>query len=129
MTFKKVQVGIAIISPKIPNKKPEKIITKKISNGCDFTDDENIIGCSNILSISCIIVKPKIRQIESFIKSLTTNNSKLVVKDNTSIKNMLIIGPKYGIIFRMAHINAIASKLFTPTTNNNTEQKIKSVKI
>tara|TARA_X000001036_G_C20471880_1_gene721934 strand:- start:32 stop:184 length:153 start_codon:yes stop_codon:yes gene_type:complete len=41
-TFNDVYKGIAIIKPIIPNNNPEKIITIKISRGCDLTDDEKM---------------------------------------------------------------------------------------
>ena len=52
MTLKMVKKGTAIIIPVIPNNNPAMSITKKISNGCEFTLLENISGEEKLLSIN-----------------------------------------------------------------------------
>ena len=52
ITFIMVKRGTAITIPVIPNKVPEIKTTKKISNGCEFTLLEKIIGDDILLSIN-----------------------------------------------------------------------------
>jgi hypothetical protein len=52
--------GIAMIIPVIPKRVPIISITRKISNGCEFTLLEKIIGEEMLLSISCTTKKPMV---------------------------------------------------------------------
>ena len=116
--MKVVYKGIAIIKPKIPNKRPEKTITIKTSRGWDFIDDENIYGWSKKLSINWMIAKPEIKRIEFHVNSLKIKASIELVAENIKIKSILISGPKYGIILRIAHKKAIANEFSTLRPNN-----------
>jgi len=58
ITFMIVYKGTATIIPTIPNKNPTIKITRNISNGCELTLFEKIIGCDKLLSITCTTQKP-----------------------------------------------------------------------
>ena len=52
MTFIAVYPGTATTIPVTPNNRPAIMMTKKISNGWDFTLAEKIKGCEKKLSMS-----------------------------------------------------------------------------
>lgn len=51
ITFRMVYKGTAIIIPNIPERNPAINITKNISNGCELTLLEKMMGCERLLSI------------------------------------------------------------------------------
>lgn len=52
ITFIIVYKGTATIIPSIPKRKPAINITRKISNGCELTLFEKMMGCDKLLSIT-----------------------------------------------------------------------------
>ena len=56
-----------------------------------------------------MIAKPEIKRIEFHVNSLKIKASIELVAENIKIKSILISGPKYGIILRIAHKKAIAN--------------------
>ena len=51
------------------------------------------------------------------------------VADKIIINTILISGPRYGIIFRTAHIKAIASEFSIPKINNRIKYKTNKIVI
>ena len=58
ITFKMVYNGTAMIIPKIPDKNPAIRITRNISNGCELTLLEKMMGDEMLLSRTCTIQNP-----------------------------------------------------------------------
>ena len=85
--------GIAIIRPKMPNNRPEEIITTKTSRGCDFIDDEKIQGWSKKLSTNWMIINPENNQTELIKNSLKLKVSRLFVAAKMIMRTILINGP------------------------------------
>ena len=118
MTFRTVYKGTAINIPKAPAIKPAKIIIINISKGWDLTLFENIYGCEIKLSINCPMQKP-INTPRVFGKTeVPISRPRFEVRVRKVIKNPPISGPKYGIIFNNAQINAIVTAFLTPKISN-----------
>ena len=109
-----VYEGIATINPIVPNRVPAITITIKISNGWDLTVLEKIYGWLKKLSTNCPKVKPKRTYIVfGRITSVNEASIKLVIV-KILIKTAPIIGPTYGIRFRIAHKKAMIKAFWTP---------------
>ena len=118
MTFRTVYNGTAINIPNAPAIKPAKIIIINISKGWDLTLFENMYGCEIKLSINCPMQKPINTPVVFGKTEVPISRPRFEVRVRKVIKKPPISGPKYGIIFNNAQINAIVTAFLTPKISN-----------